>query len=76
VTPSPNGPEYTGKEDREFAQIEQEVKREFDFQNYCVREEEGAVHHFNWLGYPVYQPSGTPAAISLLFQLADPKLKD
>ncbi|KAF7596353.1 hypothetical protein BBP40_002097 [Aspergillus hancockii] len=74
VTPPTSDHDFTDKEDRELAQIEKEVKREFDFRNYCAREEGGAVHHLNWLGCLVYQPSGTPAAISLLFQLADPKI--
>ncbi|KAE8306783.1 hypothetical protein BDV41DRAFT_585192 [Aspergillus transmontanensis] len=59
----------------ETVQMRSEVEQEFIFRNYCMEhDEERQIHHFNWLGYPLRVPSGTPAVISLLFQLADPKL--
>ncbi|QMW29860.1 hypothetical protein G4B84_005195 [Aspergillus flavus NRRL3357] len=59
----------------ETVQMRSEVEQEFVFRNYCMEhDEEGQIHHFNWLGYPLRVPSGTPAVISLLFQLSDPKV--
>ncbi|CAI7623521.1 unnamed protein product [Penicillium glandicola] len=34
---------------------------------------DAAIHHWNWLGQPVYQPTTTPAVDSLAFMQARPK---
>lgn len=65
---------YSYEDNYETAQMKGEVEQEFIFRNYCMEHDEGQIHHFNWLGYPICEPSGTPPAISLLFQLADPKM--
>ncbi|KAE8133299.1 hypothetical protein BDV38DRAFT_286892 [Aspergillus pseudotamarii] len=66
---------YNYEDSYETTQMKSEVEQEFIFRNYCMEHDEARqIHHFNWLGYPIYEPSGTPPAISLLFQLADPKM--
>ncbi|KAE8378753.1 hypothetical protein BDV26DRAFT_291877 [Aspergillus bertholletiae] len=73
----PNFREYDEDDPCSYGEIEQmnsEVEQEFTYRNYCMEHDEyRQIHHFNWLGYPIYESSGTSPAISLLFQLADPK---
>ncbi|KAE8391956.1 hypothetical protein BDV23DRAFT_182077 [Aspergillus alliaceus] len=55
--------------------MEEEVQYEFEFRDFCIgQDQRRLIHHFNWFGCPVYEPSGTPPAISLLFQMAKPKV--
>ena len=59
--------------DNQFGQGEFEVSREFIKRvNQLYYDYE--IHHFNWLGSPVYEYSSTPPAISLLYLLSDPKV--
>ncbi|KAB8257292.1 hypothetical protein BDV32DRAFT_140481 [Aspergillus pseudonomiae] len=66
---------YSYDYNEEIAQMQTELDEEFMFRNDCMaHDEQRLIHHFNWFGHPMYEPSGTPPAISLLFQLADPKM--
>ncbi|OGM40175.1 hypothetical protein ABOM_011681 [Aspergillus bombycis] len=66
---------YSNEYNNEAAQMKTELDEEFIFRESCMaHDEERHIHHFNWLGYPIYESSGTPPAISLLFQLTDPKI--
>ncbi|KAE8348545.1 hypothetical protein BDV28DRAFT_152730 [Aspergillus coremiiformis] len=57
------------------ALMKEQVNCEFGFRDFCMElDEERQIHHFNWFGCPVYEPSGTPPAISLFFQLSEPKV--
>lgn len=65
--------EYEAFDPTEF--IRANIHNELAFRDYFVHAEnpEFRVHHFNWMGYPVYQHSSTPPEESLAFILADPK---
>lgn len=51
------------------------VNVEFAHRRACLQADvDGDIHHFNWSGFPVFVHNPTPAVISLLFLLADPKV--
>ncbi|KAL4889458.1 hypothetical protein BDV59DRAFT_205282 [Aspergillus ambiguus] len=57
--------------------ITTDVCLEFDVRNQCMQaaaKDGEQVHHFNWFGQAVPQHSGTPAAVSLMFILAIPRV--
>ncbi|XHG04821.1 hypothetical protein AWENTII_008072 [Aspergillus wentii] len=55
--------------------MQEDVRREFSFRDYCMKaDEDETVHHFNWMGCPVYEYNWTPAVISLLFLMSSPKI--
>ncbi|RMJ25130.1 hypothetical protein PHISP_03993 [Aspergillus sp. HF37] len=56
----------------EFAQPGMEVSQVFGWRDYCTHVDRD-IHHFSWLGYPVYEHSATPPEVSLLFMLSNPK---
>lgn len=71
-SPSPNAERSSFLGD-ETTQTQIEVSREFAWRAYCMHRDE-AIHHFNWLGSPVYHYNATPPAVSLFYILADPKV--
>lgn len=60
--------------EKEIDRMEYDVSREFAYRERSLADHDGEIHHFNWLGCPVYGYSSTPPVISLLFLLADPKV--
>ena len=73
----------TGEEDSdtdsetagEIESMQLAVNAEFAHRRACLQADvDGAIHHFNWSGYPVYGYNPTPPTVSLLFLLADPKV--
>jgi hypothetical protein len=53
------------------------VQNELAYRNDYIKAEEGEehkMHHFNWMGNPVYQHSPTPPTESLALILSDPKV--
>ncbi|RAH44489.1 uncharacterized protein BO95DRAFT_515528 [Aspergillus brunneoviolaceus CBS 621.78] len=63
-------------ESAEVRLIRVEIDHEFSAREAYMNhvDESESVHHFNWFGDPVPQESRTPPAISLFFQLTDPKV--
>lgn len=57
----------------ESTQTKLEVSQEFAWRAHCVQQDDD-IHHFNWLGSPVYRYNWTPAVVSLLYILSDPKV--
>lgn len=67
--------EQVSEADQEIQSMQRDVNREFSFQRLCMAADTyGEIHHFNWLGSPVFGYSATPAVISLLFLLSEPKV--
>ena len=67
--------EQVSEADQEIQSMQRDVNGEFAFQRLCMAADTyGEIHHFNWLGSPVFGYSATPAAISLLFLLSEPKV--
>lgn len=60
--------------DGEIESMQLAVNGEFAYRRACLQaDNERFIHHFNWLGAPVYGYNPTPPTISLLFLLTDPK---
>lgn len=60
-----------------FPSLQPNVQNELAYRNCYVKAEEGEehkVHHFNWMGNPVYQHSSTPPTESLALILSEPKI--
>ena len=67
--------EQVSEEDLEIQSMQRDVNEELAFQSLCMAADTyGEIHHFNWLGSPVFGYSATPAVISLLFLLSEPKV--
>lgn len=61
--------------DEEIESMQLAVNGEFAYRQTCLQaDNDGFIHHFNWLGAPVYGHNPTPPAISLLFLLTSPKV--
>lgn len=58
------------------ARMQEDVNQEFAFRQGWMEVAGESIHHFNWLGSPRYEYSSTPAAISLLFLFAAPKIPE
>lgn len=59
----------------EIESMQLAVNAEFAHRRACLQADfDGDIHHFNWSGFPVFVHNPTPAVISLLFLLADPKV--
>lgn len=68
-------PEPDDQEDETRASMKVDVSREFAYRQVWVdTDSDGLIHHFNWMGCATYEYSATPAAISLLALLANPKI--
>lgn len=70
----PVEPDTDSDLEKEIDRMEGDISREFAYRERCLADHDGEIHHFNWLGCPVYGYSSTPPVISLLFLLADPKV--
>ena len=67
--------EQVSEADLEIQSMQRDVNEEFAFQRLCMAADTyREIHHFNWLGSPVFRYSATPAVISLLFLLSEPKV--
>ncbi|KAJ5952313.1 uncharacterized protein N7479_010726 [Penicillium vulpinum] len=64
--PEPVSPPKTDEESMETAINEYEWRS-------LVSNQDDHIHHWNWFGRPVYQPSTTPPVESLAFMQAEPK---
>lgn len=76
VTASNPAEEYKARK-RELLDKWGVVADEFSWRNDRVLQAESQgwnIHHFNWLGYEVYEYSATPAAVSLWLILSKPKV--
>lgn len=57
----------------DFAPTRAQVNQEFAWRDYSTHIDP-EIHHFNWLGNPVYERSQTPPAVSLLYLLSAQKI--
>ncbi|TQB74639.1 hypothetical protein MPDQ_004489 [Monascus purpureus] len=60
-----------------ITRVEAEIYKEFSFRKICIeatRHHPCKIHHFNWLGHPVYEYSATPPAVSLMYLASRPKI--
>ncbi|KAF4765717.1 hypothetical protein HAV15_004101 [Penicillium sp. str.  len=73
-----NGPVTAVELDDTYAQLSDPDTSNQFIDEYEYREligrEDPAIHHWNWFGWPVYQPTTTPPAVSLAFMQAEPKV--
>lgn len=61
----------------QVAHMRAEVREEFTFRASCIeanRYHAVKIHHFNWLGNPVFEYSATPPDVSLMYLLSRPKV--